>query len=257
MRFPMDKDVIAPRRTFQQQMVNALGLDICSGRYSPGQVIPSEIVLCEQFRVSRIVVREAVKSLVAKGILDVRRKTGTVVQPRDQWHLFDPDVIGWFAESATIDERFVADLMELRRVIEPAAARLAAMRADETDRQAIRVAFENMAKAASGKGDYVPADLAFHTAILTACHNQFLRQMHSALSVMLRTSFTISALVPEGPYKSLPLHEDLCVGIEVNNPDAAERAVMALIERAESDLANAIAGLPKRQKPQTDVTSRA
>ncbi|HXP97392.1 MAG TPA: FadR/GntR family transcriptional regulator [Telmatospirillum sp.] len=241
----MDTDLAAPRRTFQEQIFNELGQDICSGRFSPGEVLPSEMALCDRFRVSRIVVREAVKSLAAKGILDVRRKTGTVVQPRERWHLFDPDVIGWYANSATLDERFVADLMELRQVIEPAAARLAAVRADETDRQAIRAAFENMAKAASGQGAYVPADLAFHAAILTACHNQFLWQMHSALSVMLRTSFTISSRVPKGPYKSLPLHEDLCVGIEAGNPDAAERAVLALIQRAESDLANAIATLPK------------
>jgi DNA-binding FadR family transcriptional regulator len=85
--------------------------------------------------------------------------------------------------------------------------------------------------------------LTFHAAILRACHNQFLWQMHSALSVMLRTSFTISSRVPQGPHKSLPLHEDLCVGIEAKDPDAAERAVLALIERAESDLANAIAAM--------------
>ncbi len=240
----MDKDQRLPRRTFQEEIFDQLGQDICSGRFDSGDVLPPEPVLCERFRVSRIVVREAVKSLAAKGILEVRRKTGTVVLPRDQWHLFDPDVIGWYSRSATIDERFVADLMELRRVIEPAAARLAAAKASQADREAIREAYNRMVKSAGVKKDYVPADLAFHNAILTACHNQFLWQMHSALSVILRTSFVISSRVPQGPRKSLSLHEDLCAGIESGNPDAAEQAVLKLIKRAEDDLANAIAALP-------------
>ena len=240
----MDTALREPRRTFQEQLFERLGQDICAGRYRPGDVLPPEMALCDQFRVSRIVVREAVKSLAAKGILDVRRKTGTVVQPRERWNLFDPDVIGWYARAASIDERFIADLMELRRVIEPAVARLAAMRAGPDDLQAIRAAFDRMAKAATGDGDYVPADLAFHNAILTASHNQFLWQMHNALSVMLRTSFTVSSRVPDGPRKSLSLHEDLCTGIEAKDPDAAERAVLALIQRAENDLAYAIAALP-------------
>jgi DNA-binding FadR family transcriptional regulator len=244
----MDTNSQLPRRTFHQQIFDRLGQDICSGMFKPGEVLPSEPILCDRFGVSRIVVREAVKSLAAKGLLEVRRKTGTVVLPREQWHLFDPDVIGWHAKSATLDERFVADLMELRRVIEPAAARLAAKRASQEDRLAIRQAFNAMVKSAGIRKEYVPADMAFHSAILTACHNQFLWQMHSALSVILRTSFLVSARIPQGPSKSLSLHEDLCAGIEAGDSDAAERAVMKLIERAESDLANAITDLPEAEK---------
>ncbi|MDR3437388.1 FadR/GntR family transcriptional regulator [Telmatospirillum sp.] len=240
----MDKDSLGPRRTFHEEILNQLGQDICSGRYNPGDVVPSEPVLCDQYRVSRIVVREVIKSLAAKGLLEVRRKTGTVVLPRDHWQLFDPDVVGWHASSATIDKHFVADLMELRRVIEPAAARLAAQKASDEDRQTIRTAFSRMVDSAGVNERYVPADLAFHNAILTACHNQFLWQMHSALSVILRTSFVISSRVPQGPRKSLSLHEDLCAGIENGNADAAEQAVLKLIARAESDLANAVAALP-------------
>lgn len=244
----MNKNTRVPRRTFQEEIFDELGQEICSGRFNPGDTLPAEPILCERFRVSRIVVREAIKSLAAKGVLEVRRKTGTVILPRDRWHLFDPDVIGWYARCATIDQRFVADLMELRRVIEPAAARLAASRATEADRAAIRDAFNRMVKAAGVNEAYVPADLSFHNAVLTACHNQFLWQMHSALSVILQQSFIISARVPQGPRKSLSLHEDLCAGIEIGDPDAAERAVLKLIERAESDLANAVALLPETDK---------
>jgi DNA-binding FadR family transcriptional regulator len=239
----MNKNLRTPRRTFQEEISDHLGLDICSGRFGPGDVLPPEPALCAQFRVSRIVIREAIKSLAAKGLLEVRRKTGTVVLPRAHWQLFDPDVIGWYARSATIDERFVADLMELRRVIEPAAARLAAVKASDADREALRAAYNRMVKSADVGDEYVPADLAFHNAVLTACHNQFLWQMHNALSVILQTSFVISSRVPQGPRASLSLHQDLCAGIERGNPDAAEKAVLKLIERAEKDLANAIAAL--------------
>jgi DNA-binding FadR family transcriptional regulator len=233
-----------PRQTFQAELTDRIGQEICAGRMMPGQVVPSEPILCERFGVSRIVVREAVKALAAKGMLEVRRKTGTVVQPRERWHLFDPDVIGWYAASASIDRHFVSELLELRRAVEPAVAHLAARRATEEDRRAIRLAFEEMARAAPGLHGYVPADLAFHAAVLTASHNRFFWQMQSALAVLLRTSFTISVRVPRGPVKSLSLHEDLCRGIEVGDPPSAERAALALIERAESDLAAVVAEAP-------------
>ena len=81
-----------PRTTFQRQVLDRLGLDICTGRYKPGQILPSESELCERFSFSRIVIREAVKSLAAKGMLEVRRKVGTLVLDPSEWNLFDPDI---------------------------------------------------------------------------------------------------------------------------------------------------------------------
>jgi DNA-binding FadR family transcriptional regulator len=184
-------------------------------------------------------------------MLDVRRKTGTVVQPPENWQLFDPDIVSWRAQAATLDGRFVADLMELRRVVEPQAARFAAERITEDEIDVMRKAFDGMAAAVAGEGEYVPADLAFHGVILAACHNQFLRQMQDVLSVILRTSFTLSSRVPGGPAASLPLHEALCKAIETRDVDGAERAVMALIERAERDLRAVISAQPS-QRPAND-----
>src|SRR5208337_4556200 len=232
----MLSDMSVPRPTLCWQVCEQLGQDICAGRFASGEVLPPEPALCERFNVSRIVVREAVKSLAAKGVLDVRRKTGTVVQPQEHWQLFDPDIVAWRVQAATLDARFAADLMELRRVVEPQAARFAAERITEDEIRAMRSAFDAMAAAVAGQGEYVPADLAFHAVILAACHNQFLRQMQGVLSVILRTSFTLSSRVPGGPARSLPLHEALCDAIEARDPDAAERAVVALIERAGRDL---------------------
>jgi DNA-binding FadR family transcriptional regulator len=118
---------------------------------------------------------------------------------------------------------------------EPNAAKLAAKRATPEDRIALRRAFKAMERAVAGQGEYVPADLAFHGAILTACHNQFVQQMQNALSAILRTSFELSSEIEGGPARSLPMHEALCIAIEQGDAHAAEQAVLTLIERAEKD----------------------
>lgn len=226
----------APRATFHRQVVDQLGRDICSGRHPPGSVLPSEPELCERFGYSRIVIREAIKSLVAKGMLEVTRRIGTLVLEPRRWNLFDPDVTTWRAASSAFDSTMARDLMELRRIVEPAAVRLAAERASDDERRALRAAYMAMARAVAGKGDYVEADLAFHTVILSACGNQYVRQMQEALSAMLRASFEIVSQKPGGPAQSLPMHEAVCLAIERGDAAGAERAAVTLIEHAELDL---------------------
>ena len=221
--------------TLHRQVLNQMGEQICSGKFAPGDILPAEPVLAEQMQVSRITIRETMKSLSAKGMLQVRRRYGTIVLPRSQWQLFDPDVITWRARAGTVDAGLIQDLMELRLIIEPNAAKLAARRATDEDRVAVRRAFKAMERAVAGHGEYVPADLAFHGAILTACHNQFVQQMQNALSAILRTSFELSSEIAGGPARSLPMHEALCVAIEKGDEAAAEAAVLTLIDRAEKD----------------------
>jgi DNA-binding FadR family transcriptional regulator len=185
------------------------------------------------------VVREAVKVLSAKGMVEVRPRTGTRVQSRERWNLLDLQVIRWraghFSADASQDERFIVDLMELRRIVEPPAVRLAAVRALPADLEAMRASFAGMQEAVELRGDYVTPDLAFHGAILSACHNQFAVQLHGVLSEILKISFSIST--PLRPALSLQLHEDLLVGIERHDPDAAAAAADRLIARAGEDLA--------------------
>lgn len=227
-----------PRATFQEQVLHRLGKDICTARYRPGQVLPSEQELCERFGFSRIVIREAIKSLAAKGLLEVRRRIGTLVLEQSRWNLFDPDVIVWRAESIAADPTMARDLAELRRVIEPAAVRLAALRASDDARKSLRAAYMAMERAVAGKGNYVKADLAFHATILAACGNQYLQQMQEAMSAILQASFRIISEKPGGPAFSLPMHEAVCLAIERRDADAAERAALVLIDQADADLAD-------------------
>ena len=127
--------------TLHRQVLNQMGEQICSGKFAPGDILPAEPVLAEQMQVSRITIRETMKSLSAKGMLEVRRRYGTIVLPRSQWQLFDPDVITWRARAGAIDECLIQDLMELRLIIEPNAAKLAAKRATAEDRSAFQRRF--------------------------------------------------------------------------------------------------------------------
>ncbi len=98
-------------------MLDTLGRDICSGRIRPGQLLLPEPELCARFGFSRIVIREAVKSLAAKGLLAVTRRVGTLVLEPTRWNLFDTDIIGWRAASAVADPVLQRDLMEMRRIL--------------------------------------------------------------------------------------------------------------------------------------------
>ena len=215
--------------------VDVLGEDIVSGRYPVGVSIPPEPMLCESLGVSRTVVREAVKSLVAKGLLITGPKLGTRVLPEEHWNWFDPDVVVWKSKIGFTRE-FLRDLQELRRVVEPAAVRLAAERATSDDIADIEAAYAGMKLAIDHGGDYVTHDLRFHQGLLRACHNRMVIQMSKALGALLRTAFELSTARPDGPAQSLPLHRAVLDAVIARNPAKAERAILVLIDGAGEDI---------------------
>lgn len=215
--------------------LDQLGLAIVSGRYPPGGSIPPEPTLCESLGVSRTVVREAVKSLVAKGMVSTGPKVGTRVLDQARWNLFDQSVVAWHAK-AGLTREFVREVHELRRIIEPAAVRLAAERATSADITAIEAAYAGMKSAIEQGGDYVTHDLAFHQGLLRAGRNRMLTQMSDALAALLRTSFEISTAKPQGPALSLPLHRAVLDAVIARQPAKAERASLVLIDSAGDDI---------------------
>ncbi len=215
--------------------VDLLGHAIISGRYAVGSSLPPEPLLCEQLGVSRTVVREAVKSLVAKGLIITGPKLGTRVLPEDQWNWFDPDVISWQSQLGLTHE-FLKDLQDLRRVVEPAAVRMAAERATAQDIAEIEDAFAGMNKAVHEGGDYVTFDLRFHQGLLRASHNRMLIQMSKALGALLRTSFEISTSKQDGPKSSLSMHREVLDAVIAQQPDRAEKAILKLIDGARDDI---------------------
>ena len=262
------------------QTLDALGRAIVAGRYAPGTAVPPEPTLGAELGVSRTVVREAVKSLAAKGLLvtgpklgtrvlapaqwnwfdpDVVPKLGTRVLAPDQWNWFDPDVVAWQARSG-LTRDFLRDLQELRRIVEPAAVRLAAQRATAADLAGLEAAYAGMRQAVEHGGDYVSHDLRFHQGLLQASHNRMFVQMSKALGALLRTSFEISTSRAQGPAQSLPLHRAVLDAVAARRPAQAECAIVSLIDGAAQDIEHVLAQraeLPSLAQPPRPLSARA
>jgi DNA-binding FadR family transcriptional regulator len=230
--------------------VDHLGAAIVAGRYAAGASVPPEPALCDELGVSRTVVREAVKSLVAKGLVTTGPKVGTRVLPSENWNWFDPDVVAWQSK-AGLTREFLRDLQDLRRVVEPAAVRMAAERATAADIADIEAAFKGMRRSVEEGGDYVTYDLQFHQGLLKACHNRMLVQMSNALGPLLRTSFEISTTRSDGPRLSLPLHRAVLDAVIARNPAKAEKASLVLIDCARDDIEEVLS--TRRRLPKVDL----
>ena len=138
-------DAIAPQPAgIHAGVVQGIGRRIVRGELAPGDILPEQGELSRMLGVSRTVIREATKVLAAKGLVESRSKRGTVVLPRSDWRLLDPDVLAWLSE-AGLDPEFLRSMFEVRKIIEPAAVRLAAERATPEELAAIQSTFEAMA----------------------------------------------------------------------------------------------------------------
>ena len=235
--------------------VDFLGEAIVAGRYAVGGSIQPEPVLCDELGVSRTVVRESIKSLVAKGLIHTGPKVGTHVLSADKWNWFDADVIAWQSKAGLTPE-FIRDLQDLRRVVEPAAVRFAALRATPEDIARIEAAYVGMKQAVYEGGDYITFDLRFHQGLLAASHNRMLVQMSKALSALLRTSFELSTAKENGTRQSLPLHRAVLDAVIAHNPIQAELAICVLIDGAHKDIEEILSSrkrLPRVNRVATEL----
>lgn len=230
------------RRGLQGQLADALGRRIVSGELAQGEVLAVDQFEVD-FNVSRTVVREALKVLTAKGLLDARPRTGTFVLPRAAWNLLDSDVMAWRAEKG-LSADLLRELDELRRIIEPAAARLAAINRTDDDLVAIEASLARMGDAyrvhkeshISRLDEHVQADIAFHAAILQATGNELVAHMDLMLKPIL--DFRDSQ-IPEGQQSEqfLGAHAAVFRAIEARDPDQAHRDMVSLLDAAAIDAA--------------------
>ncbi|MBA2947977.1 FadR family transcriptional regulator [Streptomyces sp. PSKA28] len=220
-----------------QRVVDELGLRIVGGTWEPGQPLPVEDVLAGEIGVSRGALREAVKALVAKGMLEVRPRTGTRVLPPEHWNHLDRDVLRW--QQAGDSAALLRDTGELRRIVEPEAARLAAGRATPGDVRTLYDALAAMEAAAArpGRSGYVEADTAFHRALLDASGNRLLGSLGRAIDIALEHSFVVSTQTPGAVEASLPAHRAVVEAVERGDPAAASAAVLGIIDAAEREIA--------------------
>ena len=179
--------VIPTRRAHSNhaEVARTIGVDIIAGRYAEGMRLPGDAELIAMFEVSRPVLRESVKTLVAKGLLTTKARVGTVVRERGAWNMFDADVLAWHLD-AGIDKRFLNDLAEIRLAVEPRAAALAAARRTEDDIVELRRSMARMRQEASDSMGFADADLALHVAVAKASGNLFMRSIGHVIEAALR-----------------------------------------------------------------------
>lgn len=208
-----------------------IGIGIVSGQFRPGDVLLGEIEYAQQHRVSRSAYREAIRTLTAKGLVTSRPKIGTRVSPRSRWNLLDPDVLGWMFETEP-GEDFVADLFELRSIVEPAAAALAASRRDGGDLARMGHALEEMKKHSLATPEGREADQAFHNVILEAARNTPLMTLSSSIGAAVRWTTLFKQRHRALPRDPLPDHEAVYNAIANRDAEAARRAMAELIRLA-------------------------
>lgn len=219
------------RQNLCGQVVHDLGRRIVRGEVQPGDALPQEPSLCEELGVSRTVVREAVKVLSAKGLVDSRPKRGTVVRPDRTWNMLDAEVLQWRTE-ADPDGQHLAHLTELRQTIEPAAAAMAASRASDEDVAQIVAAFQEMVDSVTSLDKFLKADLRFHVEVLHASGNPFFAPVANVVSSALLSSLRVTNRRPEDNVTSLPVHERVLKAICARKPTAAEKAMKRLLADA-------------------------
>lgn len=172
-------------------ITRAIGTDILTGRLEPGASLPGEEELLRRFRISRTALRESLKTLAAKGMIQSKTRVGTRVLPASQWNMFDPDVMSWRLE-AGVDAGFMRSLFEIRFAIEPAAASLAADRRSDADLALLSDLLAEMAHSADLES-FVAVDLGFHKAILSASRNPLMQSIGSVIEAALVAAFRRSA----------------------------------------------------------------
>jgi GntR family transcriptional regulator, galactonate operon transcriptional repressor len=213
------------RRNLFAQVVEELGGRIVRGELSPETAFPKEADLEREYGVSRSVIREAVKTLAAKGLLESRTRTGIRALSPMHWNLLDGEVLSWrFAAMPPL--QFFTELFEIRQMIEPEAAALAASRATPSDITEVDAAFHAMVEAKEASAPGVEADLRFHRGILAAAKNPLLLQMGNLISVGLYLSHRFSK---ESFVIFLPKHRAVLDAIKARKAEPARSAMQRLL----------------------------
>ena len=214
-------------RNLHGQVVQELGQRIVSGKLAPGEGLPREEVLAEQMQVSRTALREAMKVLVAKGLIESRQRTGARVRAAAHWNQLDADVLAWRC-ALMPTESFVEKLVEMREFIEPAAAAAAAMRRTPEQLAELKDAYEAMA-ASENLDAWAEADLAFHEALLRATNNELLASLFSVIETALGAFFLLSARNAANFKAALSHHEKVYEAVRRRQPEVARQTMLKMV----------------------------
>jgi DNA-binding FadR family transcriptional regulator len=216
-------------------LAQGIGEDILKGTYPPGTLLPNEAEWGRRYGASRTAVREAIKTLVGKGLISTKPKIGSRVELRDRWNLLDRDVLAWHC--AAMDKKaLLLSIQEVRRVLEPAIAALAARKRTAEQLAQISEALDGMRKARSAKAVVEP-DIRFHLSLIAAANNELLLPFGSILEAALANIFDYTSVNNPKRGPAIALHENILKAVAHGNPDAARKAAEMLLGNTDSILA--------------------
>ncbi|WP_375250938.1 FadR/GntR family transcriptional regulator [Sphingomonas sp.] len=216
-----------------------IGVAIVTGHYAVGSVLPGEIELAERSGVSRSVIRESLRILSAKGLVESRPKAGTRIRERQAWNLLDPELLRWMFEGAP-PVSFVRSLFQLRLIVEPAAAELAAVGRTPAQLARIGHALEEMSVHGLASEAGRAADQTFHAVILEATGNELLVSLSASIAAAVRWTTYFKYRASRIPRDPLPEHQALFNAIARGDAEAARDATMILVRQAQADTEQAI-----------------
>ena len=219
-------------RNFHTFVINEIGLGIVTGRFPVGSILASDAVMMETYGVSRTVLREALKTLEAKGLVEARPKVGTKVSPASRWSFFDPQVLFWHFE-AKPDRRFYESLFDVREALESRAAELASHRRTADEIRILKYWAHQMDIAEDGVEPHLLAALEIHRAIAESSGNALLRSVTGVveLTMVLSAKFAPPADLRQRHADYVAQHEALVSAMERGDGDAAVQLMQSIITR--------------------------
>jgi DNA-binding FadR family transcriptional regulator len=223
--------LLAVSESLHDRVTRALALQVITAERNRQELIfPNEGELCRRLGVSRSILREAVKVLADKGMVQVRPRSGTRAQSRSEWNQLDPDILRWQAELSP-DARFLRDLCEVRLAIEPIASGFAALRATQEEVLVVRQCLDRRLEivAAEDLEAAVEADLQYHTAVIAASHNPLFRQLNATIRAPFHMALSYTLLLPASVALELEEYRKLTEAIEERNPLAARRSAEEVV----------------------------
>lgn len=225
---------VASRR-LHEQVLNALIESIVAEKYAPGDSLPSEAEMCEVYGVSRSSVREALRVLSEKGLIEVRHGLGTRINPPERWDFMDPLVLSARRKNGAMAPIF-NDLHEARRILESEVAALAAQRAGVEDLERIQSALDEMLAASTDATVFADAAFTFHRTLFEATGNRVLLRMTAPIREVLIYTIHAAARIPGALERT---HDDLQAvanAIAAHDPEAARIAMREHLERVRRDI---------------------
>jgi DNA-binding FadR family transcriptional regulator len=219
------------------QIASDLGRRIVRGEFQPHSPLPIEPELAQAYAAGRNAVREAVRTLVSKGMVRPGRRAGTMVLPKESWNLLDPDVMAWSLTSGPTRKELVNQLTVLRGIIEPEVAAIAAASATTTEVLRIFEAFEAMEEHANDEAEAIDADINFHRMVYNATHNLLLMNFARSIFLLMRANFETSIQADDAFIRNLADHRTIAEAIHARDSDGARDATRILLRHNELDLA--------------------